>query len=144
MQSDTKLALLDCKIHRSELTNKFEWSVYRKGTFSGLGASCYSICCLNFKLNGIRTLFSRACKICSNYSFIHSEFEFLTNYFTPMVSLDFLSNHVCIDFGGMFLNPMFMIPVTILLKRCVFNSHILALNQKNLRRNCVLWLENIF
>ena len=61
----------------------------------------------------------------------------------PMVFLDFSSNYVCIDFGVMFLNPMFVIPVTTLWKRCIFHFHILALNQKNLR-NCVLWLENIF
>ena len=63
-ESDNKLAFLDCKIHRSALTNKFECSVYRKETFSGLGASYYSFFCFNFKLNGIRTLFSRAYKIC--------------------------------------------------------------------------------
>ena len=85
-ESANKRAFLDCKIHRSELTNKFKCAVYRKETFSGLGTSYYSLCCFNFKLNGIRTLFSRANKICSNYSFIHSEFEFLTNYF---ISNDF-------------------------------------------------------
>ena len=66
-------------MHRSQLTNKFECSVYRKETFSGLGTS-YSRSCFNFKLNGIRTLFDRAYKICTNYNFIHSEFEFLTNF----------------------------------------------------------------
>ena len=33
-ESDNKLAFLDSRIHHSELTNKFECSVYRKETFS--------------------------------------------------------------------------------------------------------------
>ena len=56
--------------------------MHKKETFSGLGTSYHSLCCFNFKLNGIRTLFSRTYKICSNYSFIHGEFELLTNYFS--------------------------------------------------------------
>ena len=38
-ESDNKPAFLDCKIHRSELTNKFECSVYKKETFLGLGTT---------------------------------------------------------------------------------------------------------
>ena len=110
--SDNKLAFLDCKIHRSALSNKFECSVYRKETFSGLGTSYYSFCCFNFKLNGIRTLFSRAYKICSNYSFIHSEFEFLTDYFSSNGFPRFFIESRMHRFGGMFLNPMYVIPVT--------------------------------
>ena len=73
---------------------------------------------------------------------VSSSFWLIT--LAPMVFLDFLSNHVCIDFGGMFLNPMFMIQVTTLWKRCIFHFHILALNQTKRKGGIVSLIGKYF
>jgi hypothetical protein len=56
--------------------------VYRKTTFSGLGSSFFSFCSYQFKINGIKTLLSRAYNVCSNYQLLHNEFDFLRSFFT--------------------------------------------------------------
>ena len=73
---------------------------------------------------------------------VSSSFWLIT--LAPMVFLDFLSNLVCIDFGGMFLNPMFVIPVTTLWKRCNFHFHILALIQTKLKGGIVSLIGKYF
>ena len=74
-----KLPFLDCTVHRK--SNIFECSVYRKPTFSGLGINNFSFCSYAFKLNSIKTLLSRAYGICSNYFYLHKEFDYLINFF---------------------------------------------------------------
>ena len=41
----------------------------------------YIIITFRFKLNGISTLLSRAYRVCSTFSFLHNEFEFLKVFF---------------------------------------------------------------
>ncbi|KAF2344598.1 Reverse transcriptase domain, partial [Trinorchestia longiramus] len=53
-ENNNELPFLDCLVTRRE--NKFEVSVYRKNTFSGLGMSFFSYCTFRFKLNCIRTM----------------------------------------------------------------------------------------
>ena len=78
-ESNNKLSFLDCPIHKHD--NKFECSVYRKNTFTGLGLSYFSNCSFIFKLNCVRTLLSRANRVCSCYAALHSEFDFLKKFF---------------------------------------------------------------
>jgi hypothetical protein len=78
-EQNSSLAFLDCKISRN--TDRFESSVFRKSTFTGLGTSYFSFCSDKFKINGIKTLLSRAYKICSNYPSLHNEFTFLKSFF---------------------------------------------------------------
>jgi hypothetical protein len=79
LEQDKKLSFLDCMIKREN--NCFQSSVFRKRTFTGLGMSFYSFCPYKFKFNSVRTLLSRAFKVCSNYVSLHDEFQFLKNFF---------------------------------------------------------------
>ena len=70
-------------------------SVYRKPTFSGLGSSFFSYQCYIFKINAIKTLLFRAYNISSNYFKLHSEFEFLRNYFIDNgYPLSLINSHI--------------------------------------------------
>lgn len=79
IEHNNKLPFLDTIVNRK--SGKFETTVYRNPTFSGLGLSNYSYCSSLFKLNAIKTLLFRAYGICSNYVLLHSEFQFITKYF---------------------------------------------------------------
>ena len=79
IENNNSLSFLDCKIFRNN--GRYECSVYRKPSFSGLGTSFYSFSCIKFKINSIKTLFSRAYNICSNYLSFHEEVVFLKNFF---------------------------------------------------------------
>ena len=57
------------------MNNKFETSVYRKITFSGLGMSFFSFIPFVFKLNSIKTLIYRGYTVSSSYFRRHSEFN---------------------------------------------------------------------
>ena len=74
-----KLHFLDCLVYRNK--NRFECSVFRKDSFTGLGMSYFSNCSFKFKLNCIQTLLSRAYRVCSNYVAMHNEFCLLSYYF---------------------------------------------------------------
>ena len=78
-ESCNTLSFLDCMIHKNN--NKFECSVYWKGSFTDLGMSYFSNCTFKFKLNGILTLLLRACRVCSNFNYLHMEFTFFKEYF---------------------------------------------------------------
>jgi hypothetical protein len=78
-ESNNKISFLDIAISRH--SNSFHCSVYRKPTFTGLGSSFFSFCTLKFKITSIQTLVYRAYNVCSNYTSLHSEFEFLRNFF---------------------------------------------------------------
>ena len=66
-------------MHR--INDRFQCSVFRKSTFTGLGTSFYSFCSYNFKINSIKTLLFRAYGLCTNYFTFHKEIEFLINFF---------------------------------------------------------------
>jgi len=74
-----KLSFLDVLVSRSD--SKFNCSVYRKDTFSGVCTSFFSFCSLRLKTNCITTLLNRAYRICSSYSILHDEIAFLRNFF---------------------------------------------------------------
>jgi hypothetical protein len=76
---ENKLSFLDCLVHRDG--NSFKCSVFRKSSFSGLGLSFYSFCTSRFKINSVKTLLSRAFRVCSSYVFLHDEFVFLKEFF---------------------------------------------------------------
>ncbi|KAG1658491.1 hypothetical protein GQR58_022937 [Nymphon striatum] len=78
-ESDNKINFLDLTIHKSN--NSFHCSIYRKPTFTGLGTSFFSFTPLSFKLTAIKSLIHRAYHLCSNYTNIHIEFNFLQNFF---------------------------------------------------------------
>ena len=78
-ESCNKLPFLDCLGHRNK--NRFECSVFRKDSFTGLGMSYFSNCSFKFELNCNQTLLSRAYRVCSNYIALHNEFCFLRDYF---------------------------------------------------------------
>ena len=86
-ESSNSLSFLDVSVSR--LNNKFITSVYRKPTFSGQGISFFSFTPFLFKLNAIKTLIFRSYTICSSYHAMHSEFDFLRNFF---ISNGFPSN----------------------------------------------------
>ena len=78
-ENNNKISFLDCNIFREN--NRFECSVFRKSTFTGLETSFYSFCEFRFKLNSIKTLLFRAFGVCSSYFNLHEEFSFLLCYF---------------------------------------------------------------
>ena len=79
IENNRTLSFLDCNIHRKQ--NSFDISVFRKSTFTGLGMSFFSFCTSRFKINCIKTLLSRAYSICSSFSLLHHEIDFLRKYF---------------------------------------------------------------
>ena len=79
MNHVTNYHFLDYLVHRNE--NRFECSVFRKDSFTGLSMSYFSNCSFKFKLNCIQTLLSCAYRVCSNYMAMHNEFCFLRDYF---------------------------------------------------------------
>ena len=74
-ESCDKLPFLVCLVHRN--SDKFEWSVFKKDSFTGLGMSYISNCSFKIKLTCIQTLLSYAYRVCSNYMALHNEFCFL-------------------------------------------------------------------
>ena len=78
-ENNNKLAFLDCSVCKD--SDKFECSVYRKDSFTGLGNSFYSFCSYSFKLNGIATLINRVFNVCTTYKLFDYEINFLRNYF---------------------------------------------------------------
>ena len=78
-ETEGKLPFLDILLIRNE--NSISTSIYRKSTFSGLGLNFTSFVPEQFKINAIKTLLFRCYNICSNWDYIHTELEFLTNFF---------------------------------------------------------------
>ena len=78
-EKENTLAFLDISIKRNN--NKFETSIYRKPTFTGLGTSFFSFVSSQFKKSAIKTLIHRAYHICSNFQLLHKEFNFIHSFF---------------------------------------------------------------
>ena len=70
---------MDILVSRKE--DRFETSVYRKETFTGLGMNFLSFEPMIYKINAIRTLIYRAYHLCSNYLTFDKEILFLFNFF---------------------------------------------------------------
>ena len=77
LETNIHLAYLDISINTSN--GKFETSVFRKKTNTGLYTKWNSLCPLKYKRNLVRCLLSRAYKICNTWPNIHNEFETITN-----------------------------------------------------------------
>ena len=82
-ENDNKISFLDMNITKTMKDNSFsfDFKVFRKMTFTGLGLNYHSFTYLNFKINSIKTLLFRAYKLCSNWQDVHNEIEFLLEYF---------------------------------------------------------------
>ena len=78
-ETNNSLSFLDCKVMRCG--DQFCTSVFRKNSFTGLTMSFFSFCCKRFKLNSVKTLIFRAYNICSSYTSLHLEFQFLVDMF---------------------------------------------------------------
>ena len=78
VEQNNKIPFLDVLISRDN--NKFNSTVYRKPTFSGMGLSYFSHCVRKFKLNSIKSLISRAYGICSSYYLLDLEFQFIRKH----------------------------------------------------------------
>ena len=57
------------------------FSIFRKGTFTGLGMNYFSYTFYNFKINNIKTLVYRAYHLCSTWCDFNNEIQFLLQYF---------------------------------------------------------------
>jgi hypothetical protein len=80
LESNNSLSLLDCNITKSN--GRFQTSVFRKSTFTGLNISIFNFFYFRFKLNGLQSLLHCGFRICSTFHAMHSEFEFLRNIFS--------------------------------------------------------------
>ena len=78
-ENENKLSFLDVLVFRN--ADRFNTTVFRKKTFTGLGSNFYSYCFLNFKLNSLSTLFHRAYTLTSDWHSFHKEILFLHQYF---------------------------------------------------------------
>ena len=65
-EAENQLDFLDVTVHRKD--NKFETSVYRKRTFTGLGLRYDSFVPKSYKINLISCLIHRADEISSNWT----------------------------------------------------------------------------
>ncbi len=72
VEQDDKMPFLDVDILKSN--GKFNTSIYRKPTFSGVYANSDSFIPTSFKYGLVYSLLHRAYSICHNYSQIHTEF----------------------------------------------------------------------
>lgn len=79
-EENQTLPFLDCLI--TKRNNKFDTSVFRKSTFSGLGMSFFSFIPFIYKINSIKTLIHRGYTVSSSYFRRHSEFNKLKHFFS--------------------------------------------------------------
>ena len=78
-EENCQLPFLDINVRKVD--GKFETSIYRKKTFTGLGISFFSFIPMKFKKCSILTLIHRAYRLCSNFKYLHEEFCFLKSFF---------------------------------------------------------------
>ena len=80
VETENKLSFLDISI--TKCNSKFNTSIYRKPTYTGLGTSYFSFDDFKYKLNAIKTLIYRAYNLSSNYFDLHNEFNYLKDFFS--------------------------------------------------------------
>ena len=105
IEENKSLKFLDMEIHRKN--NKFETSIHRKNTFTGLGMNFFSACPLKYKLSACKSLIFRAYKLCSNYILFHQELEYLREYFRNNNFNEFIFDNLV----GKFINNIYK-PIT--------------------------------
>ena len=79
VENSESLSFLDILI--TKVNNKFETSVFRKETFTGLGMHFLSFEPIIYKINALQTLIYRAYHLSSNYLKFHNEINFLHSFF---------------------------------------------------------------
>ena len=79
-KENDSLAFLDIKIFRDN--GKFQTSVYRKPTFSGVLTNFESFLPISYKYNLVSTLLHRGFMICSSYRTLHLEILKLKQIFS--------------------------------------------------------------
>ena len=93
LETNNHLAYLDISINTSN--GKFETSVFRKKTNTGLYTKWNSLCPLKYKRNLVRCPLSRAYKICNTWPNIHNAFETITNMLLKNgYPLSFIQNQI--------------------------------------------------
>ena len=79
-ESNGKLPFLDVLVRREN--GRFETSVYRKPSFSGLGTSFFSSIPKSLKFSAIASAIFRAYHISSSYASLHLELKRIVSFFT--------------------------------------------------------------
>ena len=77
-ECDDKIPFLDLLIIRNRNNNIIDLAVYRKLTHSGVFTNFTSFIPLQFKMGLVRTLVTRAYRLCSTWKLFHLELEELT------------------------------------------------------------------
>ena len=80
MENDGKISFLDVNVGK-DYNKCFNYGVFHKPSFTGLGISYFSFVQFRFKINSIYTLLHRAYRISSSYLLFHNEVRFLSNLF---------------------------------------------------------------
>ena len=91
-EAKNQLNFLDVTVHRKD--NKFETSVYRKPTFTGLGLRYDSFVPKSYKINLISCLIHRAYEISSNWTNFQKDIVYLRQFFSSNFYPQFLFDNV--------------------------------------------------
>jgi hypothetical protein len=103
-ETDNTINFLDISISRSN--NKFHTNVFRKKSFTGQGLNFYSYCPEIFKINSCNTLINRAYNICSDWSRISLELNFLSDYFKTDCYPDHIFQNCVRKYLGKLFHPI--------------------------------------
>ena len=125
-ENDNKLPFLDVLVLRQY--DRFNTSVYRKKTFTGLGSNFYSHCFYGFKLNSLSTLIYRAFSLTSSWEFFHEEVQFLHKYFKS----NYFPTALFHRYVFKILNSVFIPKVSLpTVPKLTFYSNVPLINDKN-------------
>ena len=102
-EQNRHLPFLDINIERGDC--KFNTSIYRKPTFTGLGLNYFSNVCTIFKLNNVKILLYRAYHLSSTFTLFHREIEFLKKYFITNGYPENVFDNMCRKFLDKIYSP---------------------------------------
>ena len=121
---------------------RIQTSVFHKSTFSGLGSSFFSFCSFWFKINSIKTLIACRFNVCSNYTDMNCEFNFLKTFFTSHGFPVSLVNSIKRSFNRIGLCPHHQI--ALLGRNFTYLCLILVISLKNFELNCLSCCQSTF
>ena len=78
-ESDGRLSFLDCQVYREK--NGFQTLFFVNLPFLVWDLFFFSFCSFRFKINSIKTQILRGLNVCSNYTHMQCEFNFLKTFF---------------------------------------------------------------
>ena len=115
---DSKLKFLEVMVNR--IDNRFETSISRKDTFTGLGMRFDSFIPYKYKINLISCLVTRAFRICSRLCSFEEEIVYLKNYLCQnKFPLNIVSNTIKSTLARLYKNSetksYFFIRITVLM-----------------------------